>query len=258
MLSGPPTRAAFDGPLRPYPAPDYGPVHTADQNQDQAHDPQSDRAADDGLAAPPAPTPSRGPLRLVSSGPYPDLPPRWPPAEPPEAMDAPPEPGLPEMPSFAEPREPAFVAPLTRAPLSVPAEVAYSPPHLEPLVTTVVPEPEEDAARPMYEANVRIAAEASATAEALDNLKHLLGHDAPGMERPVEQPIRPPGLAGPPLNLLGEPTQFNLHERAPMLPLPVPPERTRVKGVYLLGFLTGLGLALVAGIALYLLMLTVG
>jgi hypothetical protein len=38
-----------------------------------------------------------------------------------------------------------------------------------------------------------------------------------------------------------------------MLPLPVPPERAGVKGIYLLGFLTGLALSLMAGLALYLL-----
>jgi hypothetical protein len=33
----------------------------------------------------------------------------------------------------------------------------------------------------------------------------------------------------------------------------VPPERSRVKGIYLMGFLTGLALSLMAGLALYLL-----
>jgi hypothetical protein len=55
------------------------------------------------------------------------------------------------------------------------------------------------------------------------------------------------------MNLFGDPAQFAIRERVPLLPLPVPPERTRVKGIYLMGFLTGLALSLMAGLALYLL-----
>jgi hypothetical protein len=35
--------------------------------------------------------------------------------------------------------------------------------------------------------------------------------------------------------------------------MPVPPRHARSKSIYLLGFLTGLGLSLMAGVALYLL-----
>jgi hypothetical protein len=38
---------------------------------------------------------------------------------------------------------------------------------------------------------------------------------------------------------------------APMLPLPVPPERANRRSIYFLGFLSGLGLSLMTGIVLY-------
>ena len=46
---------------------------------------------------------------------------------------------------------------------------------------------------------------------------------------------------------------FVASEPAPLLPLPVPPAEPTREGIYLLGFLTGLGLSLMAGVALYLL-----
>ena len=37
------------------------------------------------------------------------------------------------------------------------------------------------------------------------------------------------------------------------MPMPVPPESGRYRGIYALGFLTGIGLAVMAGAALYVL-----
>jgi hypothetical protein len=48
-----------------------------------------------------------------------------------------------------------------------------------------------------------------------------------------------------------EPPFMGGHEPAPLLPLPVPPQRASSRGVYLLGFLTGLALSLMAGVVLY-------
>ena len=42
----------------------------------------------------------------------------------------------------------------------------------------------------------------------------------------------------------------------PLMPLPVAPDAEQGKGIYLLGFLTGLGLSLMAGVALYFLIAT--
>jgi hypothetical protein len=87
---------------------------------------------------------------------------------------------------------------------------------------------------------VKIAAEANATAEALENLKRLLMQGGPPE-------------ASRSMNLRGEASPFVASEPAPLLPLPVPPAEPTRKGIYLLGFLTGLGLSLMAGIALYVL-----
>jgi hypothetical protein len=121
--------------------------------------------------------------------------------------------------------------------------------------------PDEDAGRPMPDAAAQIAAEATATAEALDHLKRLLAQNAPGGSVPgADGPIQPGDFdsaprrtAGASYNLRVDAAPFVFDGRTPLLPLPMPPERTRVKRIYLLGFLTGLALSLMAGIALYVL-----
>jgi hypothetical protein len=166
------------------------------------------------------------PLELVVSNPEPvelpaypeDLPPYEEPAEP-----------LREFPDFAP-------YPLPNGAAGAAGTVA-SPP---PLFSTPASPASEAAAGPMFDAAVKIAAEANATAEALENLKQLLTQSV--------TPETPPSM-----NLWGEASSFVASEPAPLLPLPVPPAETPRKGIYLLGFLTGLGLSLMAGIALYLL-----
>lgn len=118
-------------------------------------------------------------------------------------------------------------------------------------------------AGPVLDAAAKIAAEASATAEALDNLKRLLVHKLPNLDfatvpRQTES-ARERAAAPPPI-----PPVASLHLRAdpppvapaaalaPLLPLPVPPEHDDRTGIYVRGFLAGLGLSLVAGIVLYL------
>jgi hypothetical protein len=121
---------------------------------------------------------------------------------------------------------------------------------------------------PLYDAAAMIAAEANATAEALENLRRLLGHTSARLE-PVETVYRPDHTSEPiaPADPLADglrlrmqtmrgmqldPPPFTaLHEPAPFLPLPVPPPRASSRGVYLLGFLTGLALSLMAGGVLY-------
>ena len=119
---------------------------------------------------------------------------------------------------------------------------------------------------PLFDAAAKIAAEANATAEALENLKRMLGHTMPRLE-PVETAYRPdrtserivpadPLADGLRLRMQGmqpEPLpRFRpLHEPAPLLPLPVRPRRASGRNVYLLGFLTGLALSLMAGGVLY-------
>jgi hypothetical protein len=202
------------------------------------------------------------PLRLVVSAPYAEPPPMPEVLEPAEDVSVSPYPELEEISSFTDLPEPAGASragePLAGSRLSVSPEAPRSPRMLEPLVTTVVPEPlvttvvaepQENAGRPAFEAAAKIAAEANAAAEALDNLNHLLVHNGPGMD----EPVRPPGLNAPPVNVRGDAAAFARRQRSPLLPLPLPPVRVAVKSVYLLGFLTGLGLAVVAGIALYVL-----
>jgi hypothetical protein len=117
------------------------------------------------------------------------------------------------------------------------------------------PDPAEAAARPMFDAASKIDAEAQATADALDNLKRLLAHTAPGLE----EPVAPPGYGYAPgqarRNLQGDPMAFPSDGPAALIPMPmpVPPESGRYRGIYALGFLTGIGLAVMAGAALYVL-----
>jgi hypothetical protein len=219
----------------------------------------------------PAPAPPEDELQNLLSPPFPAGP-----GSPPHPglEDVPPFPdgagGLPygkpsSMPQFAAPLElvvsnpepleaPAYPddPPLYEEPVEVPREfpdfesypvpngaagTVASPP---PLFTTSAGRGTETAASPMFDAAAKIAAEANATAEALENLKQLLMQSVP--------PEAPPSLS-----LRGEASSFMGSEAAPLLPLPVPPAEPPRGSIYLLGFLTGLGLSLMAGIALYVL-----
>jgi hypothetical protein len=106
-------------------------------------------------------------------------------------------------------------------------------------------------------ASAKIEAEANATAQALDNLQRLLNKTAAPAAPPPSQPqqsFRPQAATHRPHK-----PHFQLpkddpyvHEMAPMLPLPVlPSEDAADRRVYLLGFLTGLVLSVMAGAALY-------
>jgi hypothetical protein len=109
-------------------------------------------------------------------------------------------------------------------------------------------------ARASADATAKIAAEANATAQALDNLQRLLNKTI-SPAAPPPQPVRPraqprrPHTAGFHLPQ-NDPMSF-AQEMAPMLPLPVPPPERSNRNVYLLGFLTGLVLSVMAGAALY-------
>jgi hypothetical protein len=157
--------------------------------------------------------------------------------EPGETMGAPRYPEPPPMQAYPEPIETPIYA--------QPTENAFQYPG--PATLPDFASPAEDPSRPTFGAAAKIEAEANATAQALDHLKRLLAQNVPG----VEQPMRSPAGDNAPYNLLGDRVQFAVNERAPLLPLPVPDERARIKGIYLLGFLTGLGLSLMAGVALY-------
>ena len=133
-------------------------------------------------------------------------------------------------------------------------------------------EPEPSPPSPLFDAAAKIAAEANATAEALKSLKRMLGHTMPRLE-PVETAYRPdrtserifpadPLADGLRLRMQGmqaELPPFTAdYEPAPLLPLPVRPQRSSGRGVYLLGFLTGLALSLMAGGVLYFFMAHIG
>jgi hypothetical protein len=161
--------------------------------------------------------------------------------------------------AVAEPSEPAY-AQLSHAQLSDehsfggPIETEDARGFPEPPLMPGYGEPPEAAARPMFDAAAKIAAEAQATAEALGNLERLVAYSAPGVQEPVE-PARSPASPRVRLNLHGDPTPFPPSGPAALmpLPLPVPPDRNRIKGIYVVGFLTGLGLSLMAGVVLYVL-----
>ena len=148
---------------------------------------------------------------------------------------------------------------------------SQSPPSLSPISPSLPPisaslprTPRSPQLRPPLfdDAAARIAAEANATAEALENLQRLLAHKLPDLERaaasgqdPEEHMVRPPPVLGPaPPWMRLDPPQFAAS--APLLPLPVAPARSGGTGIYLLGFLAGLGLSLMAGAALYFFILT--
>jgi hypothetical protein len=186
--------------------------------------------------------------------PYPEDPPLFPDfADPPDAAGPPPfieplvrSPRAESTPGFPQ----SFTAP-TFGGLSEPANTGGFP---EPLVMPADLEPAETAAAPMLDAASKIEAEALATADALDNLKRLL---EPTTTHDLHEPLEPPGHAAGSmrLNLHGDPTPFPPAAAPALIPMPVPlpPEPRRISGIYVLGFLTGLGLSVMAGIALYVL-----
>jgi hypothetical protein len=213
-------------------------------------------------------------------------------AESPAPPAMPPFLELPGMGSYADGSgPPPFLEPLERRPrqhVEEPEEPEplEPPSHPEPIVSEVAEPPEpivsvntppyaepEVAAQPVIDAAAKIAAQANATAEALDNLKRFLDRDVPGpepagyaaepqvdryMSAPshrympgLDQPARPPMRDTGPRTLMGDPAPLTINPRAPLMPLPVPPEASPGKSIYLLGFLTGIGLSVMAGLALY-------
>jgi hypothetical protein len=157
-----------------------------------------------------------------------------------------------EIPATAEPSVSAYAPPSEEQPLSWPIETESARGSSEPPLVPGYGEPPETAARPMFDAAAKIAAEAQATAEALGNLRRLAAYSTSELQEPV-QPARSPASTHARLNLRGDSTQFSPSEPAALMrmPLPAPPER--IKGIYVLGFLTGLGLSLMAGAVLYVL-----
>jgi len=170
------------------------------------------------------------------------------------------------MPPFPDPAgEPPFPEPQEVPAFPEPQAVQASPEFAEPYAFRGEPDPPA----PVVDAAAKIAAEANATAEALENLKRLLGHKLPNLDpaelagrfdRSFERTVPPsPEWTVPPSPRIGtlrlqipvEPAPFAPSAYAPLLPLPVPPRRSSSKGIYLLGFLAGLGLSLMAGAALY-------
>src|SRR5262249_17932345 len=95
-------------------------------------------------------------------------------------------------------------------------EAVSTPP---PLFTSAAGQATPAAATPVFDAAAKIAAEANATAEALENLKRLLIHSAP-------TPAAPQAM-----NLHGGPSPFADSEPGPLLPLPVLPGEGRSKRV---------------------------
>ena len=122
---------------------------------------------------------------------------------------------------------------------------------------------------PVREAAAKIAAEATATAAALENLKRLLEHKLPTMdvvtpppqvvrrplqaERPRERVAPPHSPTGLPVRTTaGLPPYIAAPRAAPPLPIPLfEPSSSSGGRLYLLGFLAGFGLALMAGAMLY-------
>ena len=126
------------------------------------------------------------------------------------------------------------------------------------------------------DAAAKIAAEASAAAEALENLKRLLGSRAPNIEV-----TPPPVVTAPPLPPVERHVERSVERHEPVVvpppivaarplppPMPLPNQRSMVLaelpppmpmdferdqnvGVVLRGFLVGLGLSLAAGVVLY-------
>jgi hypothetical protein len=176
-------------------------------------------------------------------------------------------------PPASEP-EPVFMeppAPLLEDPPAAPFFPVFSvvSPHPEPDTgfddaSPLPPEPEPPEAPRHPDAAARIAAEADATAAALENLERLLEQKRPYLQAvapayrpdPFLERATPSAAQADSLRLRmqrlePEPPSFpRPPERAPLLPLPTPPPRGR-RSVYIVGFLTGLALSLMAGLVLY-------
>jgi hypothetical protein len=154
-----------------------------------------------------------------------------------------------DAPPYAEPPE----LPPTTTTLEVQEPPEVAPPSPPPLLHATVGTDAEAAAAPMFDAAAKIAAEASATAEALDNLNRLLTQNVPDADATQPRPLR----RGPAqMHFHPDPAPYAPSPPAPIVPFPVPREHGRGRSIYLLGFLTGLGLSLMAGIALYVLINT--
>lgn len=143
------------------------------------------------------------------------------------AEPGPPLPGAPALPPFPPEAEtpPAAARPAVAEPREVPAASG--------------------------EAKAKIAAEANATAQALDHLQRLLTQTTVPPATAAPQPAFPPPPRDAHLNGLATAPAFQRDDLASMLPLSMPPEHTSGRSVYLLGFLTGLVLSVMAGAALY-------
>lgn len=279
----PPEVAGLDMSMLGGPLPHGAPRKEPDPNVESPAPPKEDvEAATDAaavtdappqdsgaVASDPSPPPATAPAEGPERPPFPEVP-----AESPDHADpaglagerSPPLPPLfPEAPAQASPDrfEPVPASPFPDAPVPPP----YPGPMESAAATAGAPESGrygayepherspfgEPAAQPRFDAAAKIAAEASATADALHNLNHLLGQSEP---RGGEQARHRPATGSPPPNLMGDPAHFTLGQRVPLMPLPVPPQADQGKGIYLLGFLTGLGLSLMAGVALYFLIAT--
>jgi hypothetical protein len=195
-----------------------------------------------------------------------------PPAEVPPASELPP---AFELSPASEPApEPPYMEPYAALPEEPPAAPSFpvfsvASPYPEPHTgfeeedPYLRPEPPPEAP-PHVDAAARIAAEADATAAALENLERLLEQKRPSlhMAAPAYRPdpfLEPAAPTAAQANSLGlrthrmepDPRSFpRPPERAPLMPLPMPPPRSR-RNVYLIGFLTGLALSLMAGAVLY-------
>jgi hypothetical protein len=148
--------------------------------------------------------------------------------------------------------EPPVLPPFVTSADATPGIAA--PPLPPPLVHSTAGSEAETAVAPMFDAAAKIAAEASATAEALENLKRMLGQhvaDAAATPQPQQPPPLPRRYAQ--AHFRPDPEPYAASAGALLMPMPVAPRHARSKSIYLLGFLTGLGLSLMAGVALYLL-----
>jgi len=143
----------------------------------------------------------------------------------------------------------------------------------EPLPIPAEPVPPQSS--PLYDAAAKIVAEANATAEALENLRRMLGQKLPdlqpvvtsyGTEPDIERPWIEPASPATPLadslrlrmqGLEVEPPTFPSAPSAPLMPLPRAPRRSS-RAVYVLGFLTGLVLSLMTGLVLYFFIINAG